>query len=78
VQTRLEIAKLHRQLDATIVYVTHDQVEAMTLGDKIVVMHEGHIQQAGTPLDLYQQPRRPVCGGLHRFAQDELPGRYRR
>ncbi|MYM92981.1 ABC transporter ATP-binding protein [Duganella vulcania] len=56
VQTRLEIAKLHRQLDATIVYVTHDQVEAMTLGDKIVVMHEGHIQQAGTPLDLYQQP----------------------
>ncbi|MCU6499523.1 sn-glycerol-3-phosphate ABC transporter ATP-binding protein UgpC [Rugamonas sp. A1-17] len=57
VQTRLEIAKLHRQLDATIVYVTHDQVEAMTLGDKIVVMHEGHIQQAGTPLDLYQQPR---------------------
>ncbi|GJI99622.1 sugar ABC transporter ATP-binding protein [Duganella rhizosphaerae] len=57
VQTRLEIAKLHRQLDATIVYVTHDQVEAMTLGDKIVVMHEGQIQQAGTPLDLYQQPR---------------------
>ncbi|RZT09480.1 multiple sugar transport system ATP-binding protein [Duganella sp. CF402] len=56
VQTRLEIAKLHRQLDATIVYVTHDQVEAMTLGDKIVVMHEGHIQQAGSPLDLYQQP----------------------
>jgi len=57
VQTRLEIARLHRQLDATIVYVTHDQVEAMTLGDKIVVMHEGRIQQAGTPLDLYQQPR---------------------
>ena len=56
VQTRLEIAKLHRQLDATIVYVTHDQVEAMTLGDKIVVMHEGKIQQAGSPLALYQQP----------------------
>ncbi|MDC8758254.1 ABC transporter ATP-binding protein [Janthinobacterium fluminis] len=56
VQTRLEIAKLHRQLGATIVYVTHDQVEAMTLGDKIVVMNEGHIQQAGTPLELYQQP----------------------
>ncbi|MBN8488805.1 MAG: sn-glycerol-3-phosphate ABC transporter ATP-binding protein UgpC, partial [Burkholderiales bacterium] len=56
VQTRLEIAKLHRQLDATIVYVTHDQVEAMTLGDRIVVMHEGRIQQAGTPLQLYQQP----------------------
>jgi ABC-type sugar transport system ATPase subunit len=56
VQTRLEIAKLHRQLDATIVYVTHDQVEAMTLGDRIVVMHEGRIQQAGSPLQLYQQP----------------------
>ncbi|QRX82076.1 ABC transporter ATP-binding protein [Glaciimonas sp. PAMC28666] len=57
VQTRLEIAKLHRQLAATIVYVTHDQVEAMTLGDKIVVMNEGHIQQSGTPLALYQQPQ---------------------
>ncbi|WP_047392913.1 ABC transporter ATP-binding protein [Chitinibacter sp. ZOR0017] len=56
VQTRLEIAKLHRELNATMVYVTHDQVEAMTLGDKIVVMHDGHIQQAGTPLELYQQP----------------------
>jgi ABC-type sugar transport system ATPase subunit len=56
VQTRLEIAKLHRQLGATIVYVTHDQVEAMTLGDKIVVMNEGRIEQAGAPLALYQQP----------------------
>jgi multiple sugar transport system ATP-binding protein len=64
VQTRLEIAKLHRQLDATIVYVTHDQVEAMTLGDKIVVMHEGQIQQAGTPLDLYQQPRNLFVAGF--------------
>jgi ABC-type sugar transport system ATPase subunit len=57
VQTRLEIAKLHKQLNATIVYVTHDQVEAMTLGDKIVVMNDGHIQQAGSPLELYQQPQ---------------------
>jgi multiple sugar transport system ATP-binding protein len=56
VQTRLEIAKLHQQLNTTIVYVTHDQVEAMTLGDKIVVMHEGRVQQAGSPLQLYQQP----------------------
>jgi multiple sugar transport system ATP-binding protein len=64
VQTRLEIAKLHRQLDATIVYVTHDQVEAMTLGDKIVVMHEGKIQQSGTPLDLYQQPRNLFVAGF--------------
>src|SRR5450830_1236329 len=64
VQTRLEIAKLHRQLDATIVYVTHDQVEAMTLGDKIVVMHEGHIQQAGTPLELYQHPQNLFVAGF--------------
>jgi ABC-type sugar transport system ATPase subunit len=56
VQTRLELAKLHRQLDATIIYVTHDQTEAMTLGDTIVVMHEGRVQQAGSPLQLYQQP----------------------
>src|SRR6185312_3358779 len=56
VQTRLEIAKLHRRLGATMVYVTHDQIEAMTLGDKIVVMHEGKVQQAGSPLELYQQP----------------------
>src|SRR4051812_2434492 len=64
VQTRLEIAKLHRQLGATIVYVTHDQVEAMTLGDKIVVMHEGKIQQAGTPLELYQQPGNLFVAGF--------------
>ncbi|KAF0813954.1 Maltose/maltodextrin import ATP-binding protein MalK [Andreprevotia sp. IGB-42] len=64
VQTRLEIAKLHRDLKATIVYVTHDQVEAMTLGDKIVVMHDGHIQQAGTPLELYQQPANLFVAGF--------------
>jgi len=64
VQTRLEIAKLHRQLDATIIYVTHDQVEAMTLGDKIVVMHEGTIQQAGSPLALYQQPNNLFVAGF--------------
>jgi multiple sugar transport system ATP-binding protein len=56
VQTRLEISKLHQQLRATIVYVTHDQVEAMTLGNKIVVLSDGAIQQAGSPLELYQQP----------------------
>jgi len=64
VQTRLEIARLHRQLQATIVYVTHDQIEAMTLGDKIVVMHEGRVQQAGTPLALYQQPANLFVAGF--------------
>ena len=56
VKTRIELARLHRELAATMVYVTHDQVEAMTLGDRIVVMHEGRIQQAGSPLDLYEHP----------------------
>ena len=79
VQTRLEIAKLHQQLSATIVYVTHDQVEAMTLGDKIVVLNEGYIQQAGTPLELYQQPQNLFVGcylpGLPRgfFCGKRLP-----
>src|SRR5438552_16173506 len=55
VKTRIELARLHRELGATMVYVTHDQTEAMTLGDRIVVMHEGRVQQAGSPLTLYQQ-----------------------
>ena len=57
VQTRIEIAKLHTQLDATMIYVTHDQVEAMTLADKIVVLNGGFIEQVGTPLELYHTPR---------------------
>jgi len=56
VKTRIELARLHRELAATMIYVTHDQVEAMTLGDRIVVMHEGRIQQAGSPLELYEHP----------------------
>ncbi|TXR52034.1 ABC transporter ATP-binding protein [Reinekea thalattae] len=55
-QTRVELGKLHKELDATIIYVTHDQVEAMTLGDKIVVMNQGRIEQVGTPLTLYHSP----------------------
>ena len=55
-KTRIELARLHRELGATMVYVTHDQIEAMTLGDKIVVLHEGRVQQHGSPLQLYQQP----------------------
>jgi len=56
VEMRLEIAKLHKRLDATMIYVTHDQVEALTLADRIVVMNAGHIQQVGTPMELYDQP----------------------
>ena len=57
VQTRIEIAKLHNQLTATMIYVTHDQVEAMTLADRIVVINKGIIEQVGTPIELYKNPR---------------------
>ena len=56
VQMRTELARLHRELSATIIYVTHDQTEAMTLGDQIVVMNEGTIQQIDSPVNLYHQP----------------------
>jgi multiple sugar transport system ATP-binding protein len=56
VGTRMEIANLHRQLGATMIYVTHDQIEAMTLADKIVIMNGGVIEQVGRPLDLYNTP----------------------
>jgi multiple sugar transport system ATP-binding protein len=56
VQTRIELAKLHRDLGATTIYVTHDQVEAMTLADRVVVLRDGIIEQVGTPLELYDRP----------------------
>jgi multiple sugar transport system ATP-binding protein len=56
VQMRLEIAQLHESLTTTMIYVTHDQVEAMTLADKIVVLNAGNIEQAGSPLELYHHP----------------------
>jgi multiple sugar transport system ATP-binding protein len=56
VQMRLEIAQLHRRMQATMIYVTHDQVEAMTLADRIVVLNKGRVEQFGRPLDLYHRP----------------------
>src|SRR5213594_292153 len=56
VQTRAEIKKLHARLQTTTIYVTHDQVEAMTMGDRIVVMKDGLVQQVDTPLNLYERP----------------------
>ena len=64
VQMRVELAKLHKRLQTTIVYVTHDQVEAMTLADRIVVMKDGLIQQVGTPLELYERPGNAFVGGF--------------
>jgi multiple sugar transport system ATP-binding protein len=56
-QMRVELASLHKQLGATMIYVTHDQVEAMTMADKIVVLRSGEVQQIGSPLELYHHPR---------------------
>ena len=64
VQTRVEIAKLHAELGNTIVYVTHDQVEAMTLADRIVVMNAGKVEQTGTPEELYTRPRTQFVAGF--------------
>ncbi len=64
VNTRLEIARLHRELSATMVYVTHDQVEAMTLADRIVVMNAGRIEQIGTPMELYNRPANMFVAGF--------------
>ncbi|MEQ8966031.1 MAG: sn-glycerol-3-phosphate ABC transporter ATP-binding protein UgpC [Azospirillaceae bacterium] len=64
VQMRIEIAKLHADLNATMVYVTHDQVEAMTLADKIVVLNAGIVEQVGSPLELYHHPRNLFVAGF--------------
>ena len=72
VSTRTEISKLHARLGATMIYVTHDQVEAMTMGDRICVMKDGNIMQVAEPLELYNRPGQPLRRGLHRLAADEL------
>ena len=64
VQTRAEIARLHQRLKTTTVYVTHDQVEAMTMGDRIAVMSDGVLQQVGTPQELYDQPANRFVAGF--------------
>ena len=76
VAMRTEIKELHQRLKTTSIYVTHDQIEAMTMGDKIVVMRDGRIEQTGSPLELYDQPGQPVRRRLHRLAGDELPARH--
>ena len=75
VQMRIEVARLHERLGATMIYVTHDQVEAMTLADKIVVLRDGVIEQVGAPLDLYNAPvNRFVAGFIGSPAMNFLPG----
>jgi lactose/L-arabinose transport system ATP-binding protein len=64
VEMRVEIARLHREIGATMIYVTHDQVEAMTLADKIVVLRAGRVEQVGKPLDLYNNPDNKFVAGF--------------
>jgi ABC-type sugar transport system ATPase subunit len=76
VQMRIELKNLHRSLGSTMIYVTHDQVEAMTLADRIVVLRGGRIEQVGPPLELYQRPaNRFVAGFLGAPAMNFLSGR---
>ena len=76
VQMRTEITKLHKELGATTVYVTHDQIEAMTMGDRIVVMNGGLIQQVGTPEEIYNEPaNRYVAGFIGTPQTNFIPGR---
>jgi multiple sugar transport system ATP-binding protein len=78
-QTRVEIARLHARLQATMIYVTHDQIEAMTLADKIVVLREGRVEQVGPPLQLYHHPaNRFVAGFIGSPQMNFLPARLRR
>ena len=75
VSMRTEISKLHREIGATTIYVTHDQVEAMTMADRIVVMKDGNIQQIGTPKDIYHQPANMfVASFLGSFATNFFQG----
>ncbi|QJD77520.1 ABC transporter ATP-binding protein [Spirosoma rhododendri] len=77
-QTRIELQKLHRQLKATMIYVTHDQVEAMTLGDRIVVLRGGDVMQYDTPLELYNHPaNRFVAGFIGTPPMNFLAGQIR-
>jgi len=64
VQMRVELKRLHDSLQSTVIYVTHDQMEAMTLGDRVVVMKDGNIQQIGEPLEVYSQPRNKFVAGF--------------
>ena len=69
VNTRIEIARLHRELAATMIYVTHDQVEAMTLADRIVVLNAGRVEQVGAPDGALQRPGQHLRRRLHRLAR---------
>ena len=75
VQMRTQVSRIQKTLATTTLYVTHDQTEAMTLGDRVVVMRGGIVQQVGSPTELYERADQPVRRRLHRQPVDELPAR---
>jgi multiple sugar transport system ATP-binding protein len=76
---RTEIKELHQRLRTTSIYVTHDQIEAMTMGDQVVVMKDGRVEQTGSPLELYDRPANLfVAGFIGSPAMNFLPGKLRR
>ena len=70
---RTELKEMHNMLNKNMIYVTHDQIEAMTLGDRIVVMHNGVVSAAGVSASALYRPGQQVCRRLHRYASDEFP-----
>ena len=74
-EMRVELKRLHKELGATIIYVTHDQIEAMTLATRIAVMRAGRIEQYAAPDELYEVPETLFVAELRRFAGDELHAR---
>ena len=72
-EMRSEIKRLHQDIATTMIYVTHDQIEAMTLADRIVLMRDGIIEQQGAPLDLFERPATTLRRWLSRLAEHELP-----
>ncbi len=78
VEMRTELRRLHREIGSTMVHVTHDQVEALTLGDRVAVLDAGRVRQVGTPDEVYSRPRDRFVAGVPRHAGDELPRARRR
>ena len=76
VQMRIELARLHQSLNATMIYVTHDQTDAMTMADRIVVLRDSRIEQVGAPLDLYRRPRNVFVAGFLGLGEDEPHRRH--
>ena len=77
-EMRGEIKRLHQEIGTTMIYVTHDQIEAMTLADRIVLLRDGMIEQQGAPLDLFERPATRFVAGFLGSPEDELPSGHHR